>query len=76
MWSAFQKTVMIQPEDTDEAIDTNRYLPQSLGALSTSLLLNLVCYPSFDDKPNPYKEMLALFQNAQGHFFAYNNFSR
>ncbi|KAI1718559.1 dyggve-Melchior-Clausen syndrome protein [Ditylenchus destructor] len=65
MWSAFQKTVMIQPEDTDEVTDTNRYLPQSLGTLSTALLLNLVCYPSFDDKPNPYKEMLALFQNAQ-----------
>lgn len=66
MWSAFQKTVMIKPEDEEKIDNMDRFSIQSLGSLSTALLLSLVCYPSFNEKPNSYKEMLALFQNAQG----------
>jgi hypothetical protein len=67
MWSAFQKTVMVLPDEetTIEAPSVERLPPQTLGALSNALLLSLVCYPSFDGKPNEFDRMLCLFQNAQ-----------
>lgn len=69
MWSALQNTIMVLPED--EANPTENPLaeilpPQSLGALSSALLLSLSCYPSFGGRPNEYNKMLSLFQNAQG----------
>lgn len=71
MWSAFQKTVMISldeedSENSEEQLALNTFPPQTLGTLSTALLLSLVCYTSFEQKPNVYREMLSLFQNAQG----------
>lgn len=71
MWYAFQKSVMIQSEDVEdlknEDLNSYEYFPaQNLAALSSALLLNLVCYPFFEGKSNVYKEMLSLFQNAQG----------
>ncbi|KAH7712679.1 Dymeclin [Aphelenchoides avenae] len=68
MWSALQKTIMVLPED--EANPTENPLaeilpPQSLGSLSSALLLSLSCYPSFGGRPNEYNKMLSLFQNAQ-----------
>lgn len=66
MWYAFQKSVMIQSEDVED-LNSYEYFPaQNLAALSSALLLNLVCYPFFEGKSNVYKEMLSLFQNAQG----------
>lgn len=49
-----------------EAIDSYKFPPQTLGNLSSSLLLSLVCYTEFEQKQNVYKQMLSLFQNAQG----------
>lgn len=74
MWSVFQKTVMIpslsdQEEnlfDSLESFDSIKFFPQTLGNLSSCLLLSLVCYTKFDKKQNIYNQMLSLFQNAQG----------
>jgi hypothetical protein len=59
--------VMVLPDEetTIEAPSVERLPPQTLGALSNALLLSLVCYPSFDGKPNEFDRMLCLFQNAQ-----------
>lgn len=71
MWSALQKTIMVLPEDEMAPAEEGNPLaeilpPQSLGSLSSALLLSLACYPSFAGKPNEYNTMLTLFQNAQG----------
>uniref|UniRef100_A0A915EJA8 Dymeclin n=1 Tax=Ditylenchus dipsaci TaxID=166011 RepID=A0A915EJA8_9BILA len=65
MWSALQKTVMIPSDEVDEELEADRFPPQSLGSLSSGLLLSIVCFPSFDERQNPYAEKIALFQNAQ-----------
>lgn len=76
MWSAFQKSVLL-PVDNEklEALDDvdagDAFPPQTLSTLSNALLLNLVCYPSFNEKSNPFKDVLALFQNAQGWCFVH-----
>jgi hypothetical protein len=55
-----------QPEEKiDDVLDVH-YPAQSLASLSVSLLLILVCRPKFIGAENTHKEMLSLFQNAQG----------
>lgn len=67
MWSALSRTVSTDeaPKETEEEFDSH-YPQQTLASLSISLLLILVCRPKFDGKINMHKEMLSLFQNAQG----------
>lgn len=76
MWSVFQKTVMIPSEEKEdslldnvESFDSIKFPPQTLGNLSSCLLLSLVCYTEFDKKQNIYNQMLSLFQNSQGLVF-------
>lgn len=67
MWSALSRTVSADepPKELDDELDVH-YPQQTLASLSISLLLILVCRPKFDGKENTHKEMLSLFQNAQG----------
>lgn len=70
MWSALSRTVSTDepPQELDDELAVH-FPPQTLASLSISLLLLLVCRPKFDGKENTHKEMLSLFQNAQGNIF-------
>lgn len=67
MWSALSRTVSADepPQEQIDELDV-RYPSQTLAYLSISLLFLLVTRPKFVGKESTHKEMLSLFQNAQG----------
>lgn len=64
LWTSLQKSLAFGPEEDEEWGD--KFPAQTLSSLSLALLLALVYYPSYEQRANAYKQMLSIFQNAQG----------